>query len=440
MSKSKRDGYIMHVISHTHWDREWYLTFQEFRMRLVDLIDHLLDILDTDPDFKYFNMDGQTIVLEDYLQIRPQNEKRLRRYIEDGRILVGPWYQLNDEFLVSGESTVRSLLIGHRIAEDFGGVMKVGYLPDQFGNISQMPQIFREFGIDNSIFGRGYQLVDDEKMEIYWASPDGSEVLGSLMAFWYNNAQRFPSNVDDAVAYTEVIKERMAPKSAVHDLLLMNGVDHLEAQEGLGYIIKHVNEKLPDGDKLVHSTLPKYIEAVKEDIKREKIELRRIEGELRQDRGCSVLAGTLSARMYIKQANQASQTWIERYAEPSAAFAMMTGKTYPADMLRYAWKLLMQNHPHDSICGCSIDQVHREMMPRFEQVQQVCRELTKRSLAAIADDIKTDGESLVVFNPLNWRRTDHLTAEIDFHIGDVVRDRPTVDPARDVQADRKSVV
>jgi len=168
-------NYTMHVISHTHWDREWYLTFQQFRMRLVDLIDNLLNLLERDEDFKYFNFDGQTIVLEDYLEIKPQNEAKLRQYIQEGRILVGPWYQLNDEFLVSGESTIRSLLIGHLIAEDFGSVTKIGYLPDQFGNISQMPQIFQGFGIDNCLFGRGLQLVDGRKTEFIWESPDGSQ-------------------------------------------------------------------------------------------------------------------------------------------------------------------------------------------------------------------------------------------------------------------------
>ncbi|MBP5093289.1 MAG: alpha-mannosidase, partial [Abditibacteriota bacterium] len=126
----------LHVISHTHWDREWYLTFQQFRMRLVDLVDNLLDALDNNPDFKYFNFDGQTIVLEDYLEIHPEKEAKLAEYIKAGRILVGPWYQLNDEYLVSGESTVRSLLVGHRIAAKYGKPMKLGYLPDQFGNIS----------------------------------------------------------------------------------------------------------------------------------------------------------------------------------------------------------------------------------------------------------------------------------------------------------------
>ncbi len=425
--------YTMHVVSHTHWDREWYLTFQQFRLRLVDLIDHLLDILDTDPDFKYWNFDGQTIVLEDYLQIRPQNEEKLRRYIREGRILVGPWYQLNDEYLVSGESTIRSLLIGHRLAQKYGDPMKVGYIPDQFGNISQMPQIFRGFRIDNAIFGRGLQLTDDRKMEFYWESPDGSRVLASLMAFWYNNAQRFPSDTDEAVEYAEAVRDRMAPHAAVRDLLLMNGVDHLEAQKGLPDILERVNERLR-GDKLVHSSLPAYIDAVKQDIEREQIDLDVFRGELREDRGGSVLAGTLSSRMYLKQANHATENWLEKYMEPASTFAWILGGDYPSDFMTYAWKLLMQNHPHDSICGCSLDQVHNEMVPRFEQVQQIAEEFTNRGLGYVASRVGTSSDALLVFNSLNWARTDRISATIDIPVGDPVRDRPQVDPARDINA------
>ena len=143
--------YEIHLISHTHWDREWYRTFQQFRMKLVELVDSLLEILETDPDFKHFNFDGQTIVLEDYLEIKPQNEERLKKQIQDGRIAVGPWYILFDEFLVSVEATVRNLILGHRIAKEFRKMMNVDYIPDPFGHISQMPQILRGFGIDNII-------------------------------------------------------------------------------------------------------------------------------------------------------------------------------------------------------------------------------------------------------------------------------------------------
>lgn len=425
----------LHVVSHTHWDREWYLTFQQFRVRLVDLMDHLLEILDTDPDFKYFNLDGQTIILEDYLEIRPEKRELISEYAREGRIVVGPWYVLNDEFLASGESTIRSLLVGHATASEFGPVMKVGYLPDQFGNISQMPQILRGFGIDDVIFGRGFQIVGDRRMEFLWRSPDGSEVLASLMAFWYNNAQRIPSDESQAVDYLREVADRMAPISHTGHLLLMNGVDHLEPQPDVGRIIARIEGKLGE-DRVVHSTLPAYARAIRESVEDSGAALDTIRGELREDRQGSVLAGTLSSRMYIKQANERTQTALEKYAEPAASFAYLLGNDYPAGLLDYAWKLLMKNHPHDSICGCSIDQVHREMMPRFDQVEQIADEVTRRSLDYIAERIKTDRDSIMVFNPLNWTRTDRVRVTVDFQLGEATRGRPVADPERDVESIR----
>ena len=427
--------YNMHVISHTHWDREWYLPFQGFRMMLVDLVDNLFDILERDPDYKYFNFDGQTIVLEDYLQIKPENREKLTNYIKEGRIVIGPWYQLNDEYLVSGESTIRSLLVGHRVAKEFGPVMKVGYLPDQFGNIGQMPQILQGFGIDNAIFGRGLRGVPDQKMEFNWESPDGTQVLTSFMAHWYNNAQRFPSDTEDAVKYTERIRDGLKVISHIDQLLLMNGVDHLDAQPDLSDIMARVNEKL-DGDKLIHSTMPAYMDALKEAIRKSKAKLDVHTGELRVDRDGQILAGTLSSRMYIKQANERSQTALERYAEPSASFAYMLGSQYPQGFLTYSWKLLMQNHPHDSICGCSIDQVHREMMPRFDQVQHVAERLTVRAQSAISEKIKTDSDSVVVHNTLNWIRTDKVNAQLDYQLTGPDGTRAEADMSKDVKAVR----
>ena len=164
----------IHVVSHTHWDREWYLTYEQFRMRLVTLIDRLLDLLETEPAYKHFHLDGQTIVLEDYLEIRPEQEPRLRRAIESGRILIGPWYVMPDEFLVSGESLIRNLTRGHQISRQFGGPMPVGYLPDLFGHVAQMPQIWRQFGLDNTILWRGF---GGKNAEYWWQAPDGSRVL-----------------------------------------------------------------------------------------------------------------------------------------------------------------------------------------------------------------------------------------------------------------------
>lgn len=183
------------VISHTHWDREWYLPLENFRMRLVDLIDNLLDILEKDENYR-FHLDAQTIVLQDYLEIRPYKRALLEKLIRSGNILVGPRYVQNDFHLTSGEATVRNLLIGTAIAEEYGCCMKIGYAADQFGLIAQLPQILNGFDMDTCVFGRGF---DRGVTEFYWDGEDGRRVLCEHMKFWYNNAQRFPANPESAL-------------------------------------------------------------------------------------------------------------------------------------------------------------------------------------------------------------------------------------------------
>jgi mannosylglycerate hydrolase len=426
-------NYTLHVVSHTHWDREWYLPFQLFRIKLVDLVDRLLELLDRDPDFNYFHMDGQSIILEDYLAIRPENEAKIREHVRTGRIIVGPFYQLNDQFLTSAESNVRSLLVGMRIAEDFGGTMKIGYSPDQFGNISQLPQILLGFGIDNAIFGRGYQMTCHKKMEFLWESPDGSRVLTAVMPLWYNNAQHIPADTDKAVEMMNGLIERMGPWANAPHLLLMNGVDHLEAQYNVTKAIKGVNKRLKNAT-VVQTTMQAYIDALKSGIAKSKAELEVVRGELREDDHSQVLAGTLSSRMYLKQGNERSQTWLERYAEPLSSIAWMHGMKYPWGELDYAWRMLMENHAHDSICGCSIDQVHKEMVNRFEQVDQIGEELAIRATQSIASQIKSDSDSVVVFNTLTHTRTGKVKATIDFPIGEKIRGGARIDYSMKVPA------
>ncbi len=389
-------------------------------------MDHLLDILETDPQFRHFSLDAQTIVLEDYLKIRPEARERIEAHVRSGRLGIGPWYQLNDEFLVSGEATIRSLLIGTRIARSFGDCLKVGYLPDQFGNISQMPQILRGFGIDNAIMGRGRQLHElGDRMEFWWVGPDGSRVLSSLMAYWYNNAQYMPEDPVAALEFVRGLRDTMAARSAASDLLFMNGVDHLEAQPKIGQTVAAVAERLAQSDTedtIVHSTLSEYVDALRATFASDDSRLQTVRGELRQDRGGACLAGTLSSRSYLKKANFAAQTALEAYSERLCGFAFLLGKGYPADELRYAWKLLMENHPHDSICGCSIDQVHDEMMPRFDRVRQVAGFVQENALDALTGRNRTEGAiplpcDLHVINTLNWVRTDPVRVTLEVPLG-----------------------
>jgi mannosylglycerate hydrolase len=436
------------LVPHTHWDREWYQTFQQFRMRLVHAIDRLLDILDRDAKFTYFMLDGQTIVLEDYLEVRPEEEERLKKHTRSGRILVGPWYLQPDEYLVSGESLVRNLQIGLRQAAEYGEPMRVGYVPDCFGHIAQLPQILRGFGIDNAVFWRGVG-AEVKKSEFYWAASDGTQILVVYLAdtLGYSNARDMPLNAEEFVIRTKFMIAPLLPRATTNTLLFMNGSDHLEPQDGLPEAIEAANQLLanitPEQEKVlarygyleqngqvnhfdrIHvriGTLPQYIEAVRQQIERSPgTPLQMLSGEMRDSQYAHLLPAVLSTRMWIKQQNTATEHLLERWVEPLTAWAWKLGAPYPKGLVKLAWKYLLQNHPHDSICGCSIDQVHRENSIRFVQSQQISENLiteVMQQLASFTDTRApthahingpgTDHEALpiIVFNPAPGPRTE----------------------------------
>ncbi len=426
---------VLYVVSHTHWDREWYAPLQRFRLRLVELLDHLLTILEHEPRFAHFHLDSQTIVLEDYLEVCPEREAELRRWIAEGRIAVGPWYVLSDTFLTSGEATVRNLLLGRRQAAGFGRVGAIGYLPDQFGNIGQLPQIFRGFGIADAVVGRGVSAAD-VPVEFTWVSPDGSTVLCALLHGWYNNAQRLAAVPRTAADQLRAAAAHLRPLARSSALLLMNGVDHLEPQEDVAPILEAAGPLL-EPDRVEHAALSEYFAAVRADLGQEAeatagsfagrpVSFR---GELRQQwHRHAVLNGTLSARMYLKLANHRCQLALERQAEPWLAIAGLLGEAVPRGPLATAWRYLMQNHPHDSICGCSADAVHLDMEARFRQVEQISTELVRRARlqvsrrihAVLPDGTAPDGAgrvALAVFNDAAQSRDGLCTMEVDFAAG-----------------------
>jgi mannosylglycerate hydrolase len=429
-TQALKTTYRVFVYHHTHWDREWWAPMQDFRIRLVELIDNLLDALDTDPEFRCFLLDGQTIVLKDYLEIRPENREKLVAYINDYRIQCGPWYILPDEFLVSGEAHIRNLWLGERMAERLGfRNLDVGYIPDTFGHISQMPQILRGFGIESALVWRGVGADASFKQEFMWEAADGSQVLAHWFPEGYYQMPFLhfdnPDRPDeDKVGRVRRLVETFAARATTDCVLLPYGGDHQPIDRRLPRLLADANATMRleardvrlDGSDEEQAPSPKpqassyefywattqeYMEAIR--ARRPNLEVRR--GELRDTSPdlAHLLPGVLSARMYLKQLNFAGQTWLERYAEPLAALAWVHGRRYDAELLWTAWELLAQNHPHDSICGCSIDQVHREMLPRFDQSRQIAEIVTEKSAQHINAQIDTsslaDGElALVVHN------------------------------------------
>jgi alpha-mannosidase len=405
------------IISHTHWDREWYRPYQHFRLQLVEMLDHLLEIMLQCPDLTYFFLDGQSVLLEDYLALRPEQATTVRSLVQTGRLGIGPWYVQPDEFLVSGEALIRNLLFGHYLANQLGGVVKDGWLPDTFGHVAQLPQILRNFGIQTFVFARGLgQHLAESRLEFWWQAPNGDRVLALHQAEGYWNASNlgYPSfwgdssyqepDVDLALAQVTDLVAKLAPQASTSTIAIWNGADHMPCQESLPDLIRYLNEHLTSC-QVRQGSVSQYAAAVRE----AEPCLQTVRGELRGSRFQGILHSTLSSRIYLKQANHRTQRLLEREAEPLATMAWLLGEAYPEAQLREAWRLLLQNHAHDSICGCSIDQVHREMMMRFDQAEQIGVWIAGASLEAMAKLTDTtwcseDGVPVLVFNPLGQPR------------------------------------
>lgn len=420
---------VIHIVSHSHWDREWYMPFEKHRLKLVNLVDDCLELFEKDERFESFYLDGQSIVLDDYLEIKPEKKELIRNKILEDKFYVGPWYILQDEFLTSGESNVRNLLIGIEEAKAYGKLCKIGYFPDAFGNAGQMPQLLVQAGMDGVIFGRGVKPVGFQNeviktgeyesfySEMLWNSPDGSSLLGILFANWYNNGAEIPVKEEEAKEYWDKkITDALRYVSTDH-LLFMNGCDHQPVQKDLAEAIAMANRLYPDY-KFIHSNFKDYLQCIKES---QTNQLSVVTGEITSQMtdGWTTLVNTTSSRIYLKQLNRENEVTLANILEPMAALAAREGAAYPHDTLKYAWKKLMQNHPHDSICGCSTDEVHQDMETRFHNSLQVSTSLIGESMEFLGSKIDTSpfkagvDYPFVVFNTTGWKRSKVVSVTVD---------------------------
>lgn len=404
-----------HMICHTHWDREWYLTREEFRVKLVRLIDGLLDIVENDPEYVSFMLDGQMIVLEDYLEIKPRNRERLKKALSEGKILCGPWYVLPDELLISGEAHIRNYLMGRRVMGDMGTPMHIAYLPDSFGHPEQMPQIIRGLGMDTMVFWRGAAHFM-RHTEFHWEAPDkASRVLCVHMPHGYGNSARISCDMDKSIPRLRSMIGALASASATDRVLLMNGSDHITGQRDVADIVKAFNGQVGDAEIRL-STLEAFIKELKAELPAPELET--YTGEFRYGERSMLLGGTLSTRMPLKQNNHAVQKTMERYLEPVLAWERLAGgREDSGDYCAYLWRKILENHPHDSICGCSIDAVHAEMMTRFGNVRQLQNLLLADSFRRIEKLAREGGEKAdaqwLLFEPTQDRTPSCVEAEVD---------------------------
>ena len=466
---SKTDGNLVngHFIPNTHLDREWTMDFQHTRKLTVDFVNDLLGIMEEIPEYTFL-LDSQAVPLEDYLEVMPENREKLRALIQAGRINAGPWYSALDMNCLTGESIVRNMHWGHLVVEEFGPVMKVGYTPFGWGQVTQLPQIYRGFGIDVAFFYRGITLKEVPQSEFIWEGADGSELLtsrfgtGARYNFYFDVWRKgFYSGLSHRLNRRFHWKEDAAPfkvcddegrfdhgsvfkvdrplqheclREAFRDLLaremehfgvgeiaFMHGMDTSSPDIREAIVVEECQKHLGCGESLFYSSLPRYAAAIRE--KTQGATLVRVKGEARHlkmtEYGFSYIANDIiSARTRQKAFLTQVEARLTRHAEPFATMALFTGKKWPGKYLEIGWKQFLKCHPHDTIGGCGIDRLEEDAMYRLRDSMSIAKLVISESLMAIQGSIDTaslgsDVIVLTVFNPTLAARTGVVKAYVD---------------------------
>ncbi|MBD3186466.1 hypothetical protein GF325_06535 [Candidatus Bathyarchaeota archaeon] len=405
------------IVSHTHWDREWYMSFQRMRFRLVAMMDQLLDLLENDKRFHSFMLDGQASPLDDYLEIREQ-QGRLETLVRSGKLIVGPFYVQCSPWLQTGEGYVKNLLEGHLKAEAFGNdAMKVAYIPDQFVHFAQMPQVFKGFGIKSIVFSRGMgnqQEEDNLGFEFNWKGPDGSIILGLHISEGYGQNTRLQSDPDEAL--NQVLFSKGAVNrynKATRYGLMFSGNDHSLLQPVLPDVIElwnSIDEIVEDEGIVKHGSLEEFVNI----ILKAGEDLATTTGEIRGHRYQNSFQGVFSSFMPLKVMNFSAHDQLERYAEPLSLLARVLAGTNYEGYLSTGWSWLLKNQAHDSSWTASWEPVMDEMVTRFDWAIQIADEVKRWAFLDITSRIDL-GDALekqvaiTCFNPSGFDRKESIT-------------------------------
>ncbi len=453
MTKQKKTGYI---VSHTHWDREWRYTIWETREWLISFMDELVDVLETGK-YKGFLMDGQVVPVLDYLEAKPGMKPRITDLIKSGKLQVGPWYCLPDEYPIDGEAMVRNLLKGKKIAEELGQNTLIGYTPFGWGQTAQLPQIYKQFDIDTAFIGKRVNKERAPKSEFRWQAPDGSELLSSRFGemgrsnFYFRVHLTALYNMDhqtmdwkalldgtQGVVFHRTDNEEMeqdffrvdAPKELYldvitpelaeltwkstqesvmeNDRLMVNGCDYAASQPAVPKMIERLQSVDPDDNRQwIQATLPEFVDIMKEKIDIKHLPL--VKGELRDGPAGFNTGNALTTRLYLKILNKKAQNLLLRLAEPFALLNKVRGVNFNEFLLDKAWTFLLDSHPHDSINGVTQDKTVRDVENRLEQVVDIANTLSNRAMKDMVRDIDlsqfdNDDAIIVVFNSLPYER------------------------------------
>ena len=398
----------VHVVPHSHWDREWYFTTSRSKVYLMKDLKDVLDTLESNPDFKYFMVDAQGSLLDDYIKWMPQDKDRITKLVKEKKLVIGPWYTQTDQLVISGESIVRNMYYGMKRCETFGGYMNVGYVPDSFGQSGNMPQIYKEFGIDDTLFWRGVSDDMVNHTDYNWRGDDGSVVFTTQIPFGYYIGGNIPEDPKQSEEFWQKeCFEKAGGRSATKHIYFPNGFDQAPIRTNLPEIIKERNEKDPENEYVI-SCIEDYIK----DVKSENPELEEVSGELVIAKHMRIHKSIFSSRSDLKVMNTQIQNYVTNVMEPLLTLSYNLGNDYPHEAVGEIWKLLFENAAHDSIGSCISDTANEDVYVRYKQARDIAVNLVELHSRLIATSVKNDAEmTFTLINTLPQKRNDTVVVK-----------------------------
>ena len=393
----------IHVIPHSHWDREWYFTTSRSKVYLMKDLGDVLNTLENDPEFKYFMVDAQGSLLDDYIKWRPQDKERISKLVNDGRLVIGPWYTQTDQLVISGESIVRNMYYGMKRCESFGKYMNVGYVPDSFGQSGNMPQIYRQFGIEDTLFWRGVSDDMVKHTDYNWRGDDGSVVFTTQYPIGYYIGGNIPEEPEENEEFWQKeCLEKAGGRSATRHIYFPNGFDQAPVRTNLPQLVKERNEKDPENEYVI-SCIEDYIK----DVKSENPELEEVQGELVIAKHMRIHKSIFSSRSDLKVMNTQIQNYVTNVMEPLLTISYNLGNEYPHEAVAEIWKLLFENAAHDSIGSCISDTANEDVYVRYKQARDIAVNLVELHSRLIATNVKNDADmTFTAINTLPQKRKD----------------------------------
>lgn len=391
----------VHVIPHSHWDREWYFNCARSNVYLVKHIKEVLEHLEKNSEFTYL-MDAQSSLAEEYLSFCPEDRERIKKLVKEERLFFGPWYTQTDQLVISQESIVRNLLYGSKYANDLGGYFNVAYAPDIFGQAGNMPQIYKQFKMDRFLFWRGVSNNRLPKTEFIWKGSDGTQMIAKQIREGYSNCGHLPESEEDILPYLNKKVGNLEKEATTKNLYFSNGFDQAPLRKNLLELINKYNQ-LDNKREYILSSPVKFFEDLEKDCKN--INLPVIEGELTEAKHSRIHKSIFSTRADLKQLNNKNENLLINVLEPILCISNSLGNRYPKKELEKIWKLLFDNAAHDSIGNCNSDSTNRDIFFRHKSARDYIESLLDLNMRLISSKIKSDKEyQFTAFNPYPEKR------------------------------------